>query len=406
MVDHPIRIEGVIADPAETVRVTRWAAQPGARVSRGDLLAIVETAKADLEIEATDGGWLAAIHVAEGAHAPIGATLGIVSDEQPVAGAAAAPASAQTATASVLAPEAVATDVAAPSPRAQRPAVSPRARRAAAAAGLDLGHLSGSGTGGRIVERDVVRAMTTHLPAPRRAAPIVLLHGFGADRSAWRQVVPLLDARETIALDLPGHGAEAASSAFSLEDIAFRLSDRLDALGVEEAHLVGHSLGGAAALALADLGRLAVRSLTLIAPAGLGPQIDGAFIDLVARASDVSDWERVVARMVANASALPQGFAQAAARGRRDAAEALTAMAEALFPDGRQSFDVTGALRRMSAPTRLIWGIEDRVLSSRHAESAPGFAALHLLEGVGHVPPIETPTLVARLILETARSAG
>lgn len=411
---HPIRIEGVIADPAETVRVTRWAARPGDRVAQGALLAVVETAKADLEIEAPRAGWLAAIHVAEGGHALIGATLGALSDEAPQEGvvvsapppepeAPAAPAPVARPSASSVAP------VAAPSvPSPARIVASPRARRAAAAAGVDLARLAGGGPNGRIVERDVTRAIAGRAPPPaaRRAAPIVLLHGFGADRSLWRQVSPLLGDRETLALDLPGHGGEAATPAASLEEIAFRLSDRLDAHGVEDAHLVGHSLGGAAALALADLGRLSARSLTLIAPVGLGPDIDAAFIADLARAASLADWERALAWMVADPAALPAGYAQAAARGRGTGGAALVTMARALFPDGRQGVDLRASLARLTAPTRLVWGRADRVIPPAHADAAPGFVATHRLDGVGHVPPLEAPALTARLILETVRSAG
>jgi pyruvate dehydrogenase E2 component (dihydrolipoamide acetyltransferase) len=105
---------------------------------------------------------------------------------------------------------------------------------------------------------------------------------------------------------------------------------------------------------------------------------------------------------------LPAGYAQAALRqmekaGNRDA---LAAMAESLFPDGTQAFDLAGALAELAVPTRLIWGRLDRVIPAAHAARAPGFTAVHLLDGVGHVPQIEAPALTARLITETVRSAG
>lgn len=403
---HPIQIEGVIADPAETVRVTRWLARPGDHVGEGAVLAIVETAKADLEVEAQRAGWLAAIHVAEDATAPIGATLGVLADERDETAPAARP------------PEAATTRAPAPPPAAQAPvrapsapsapsrqSASPRARRAAARVGVDLAGLVGGGPNGRIVERDVERAARA-APAPRRLAPLVLLHGFGADRSLWRQVIPLLGDVETIALDLPGHGGQAQARAGSIEDIAFAVSDQLEARGARDVHLVGHSLGGAAALALADLGRVVARSLTLIAPAGLGDAIDAEFIDTLARARCAQDWERALARMAADPASFPAGYAQAAARARGAGGQNLPAMAQALFPDGRQGMNLRGALARVLAPTRLLWGERDAVIPPAHADAAPDFVARHLLKGVGHVPPLEAPALVARLILETARSAA
>ncbi|MBN9551015.1 MAG: alpha/beta fold hydrolase, partial [Alphaproteobacteria bacterium] len=190
--------------------------------------------------------------------------------------------------------------------------------------------------------------------------------------------------------------------------IAFALSDRLEAIGVRDAHLAGHSLGGAAALALARLGRLSVRSVTLFAPGGLGPEINAGFIAGLARATNVQALERWLTVMVGDAGALPAGYAQAAVRqmdktGNRDA---LAAMAESLFPDGTQGFDLTTALAGLGVPTRLVWGRLDRVIPAAHAARAPGFAAVHLLDGIGHVPQMEAPALTARLIAETVRSCG
>lgn len=425
MATHPISIDSAGGEYMEAVLVIAWAAKSGDPVKAGDLIVTVETAKAATEIEADRDGWLADIYFTEGQEAPVGAVLGTIADEKPVAGHA-APA-ATTATAYPLS----ATDAPAPSRQSGTRAIaSPLARRLAAAAGLDLSTVSGTGPRGRIKKRDIDAALAgrpdrsggiqteptespaSHVATPataRRTAPAVLIHGFGADRSVWRQVVPLLEPDvTTVSLDLPGHGAEAARPAKSIEEVAFALSDQLEAMGVRDAHLVGHSLGGAAALALTRIGRLTVRSVTLLAPGGLGPEINAGFIAGLARSTTVQALERWLAVMVGDPRTLPAGYAQAALRqmeknGNRDV---LASMAEALFPDGTQGFDLTPALAELGVPTRLVWGKLDRVAPAAHAARAPGFAAVHLLDGVGHVPQIEAPALTARLIAETVRSCG
>jgi pimeloyl-ACP methyl ester carboxylesterase len=438
MATHPISIDSAGGEYMESVLVIGWAVKSGDPVKAGDLLVTVETAKAATEIEADRDGWLAQIFFAEGQEAPVGAVLGTIADEKPTVGekpiagqsASIAP---TTATAAQPNPrEPVASE--APSstrPPGSRAIASPLARRLAAAAGLDLATISGSGPHGRIKKRDIdaalaarsnehdgaaqrtpaaVQASPVAMPAlARQTAPVVLIHGFGADSSVWRQVVPLLGPGiETISLDLPGHGAEATRPAGNIEEIAFLLSDRLEDMGVGNAHLVGHSLGGAAALALARLGRLAVRSVTLLAPGGLGPEINVGFIAGLARATTAQALERWLTVMVGDPAALPIGYAQAALRqmektGNRDA---LAAMAESLFPDGTQGFDLVSALGELAVPTRLIWGRLDRIIPVAHTARAPGFAAVHLLDGIGHVAHIEAPALTARLITETAWSAG
>ncbi|TIP08912.1 acetoin dehydrogenase dihydrolipoyllysine-residue acetyltransferase subunit [Mesorhizobium sp.] len=429
MATHPISIDSAGGEYMEAVLVLAWAVNSGDPVKAGDLVVTVETAKAATEIEADRDGWLAEIFFAEGQEAPVGAVLGTIADEKPVSGQATPVAPAATPAASHLPGPADA-----PSRTNQpgsRVIASPLARRLAATAGLDLSAISGSGPKGRIKKRDIdatlaaledghrigvrpgpasdgLRAPAVSAPA-RQAAPVVLIHGFGADRSVWRQVVPLLEPGiETISLDLPGHGTEAARPAASIEEIAFNLSDRLEDMGVEDAHLVGHSVGGAAALALARLGRLAVRSVTLLAPGGLGPEINAGFIAGLARVTTVRALEQWLTVMVGDPSALPDGYAQAALRqiektGNRSA---LAAMAESLFPDGTQGFDLVGALAELAVPARLVWGRLDRVIPVAHAARAPGFVAVHLLDGIGHVPQMEAPALTARLIAETVRSAG
>lgn len=428
MATHPISIDSAGGEYMEAVLVVAWAAKSGDPVKAGDLIVTVETAKAATEIEADRDGWLADIFFTEGQEAPVGAVLGTIADEKPGAGQAAQGAPVAT----MITADPLALDNASPpaSQTGTRAIASPLARRLAAAAGLDLSTISGSGPRGRIKKRDIDAALATCSDEPggvltaraaapassvaatapaRQTAPVVLLHGFGADRSAWRQVVPLLEPGiETISLDLPGHGAEAARPAKDIEEIAFAVSDRLEAMGVRDAHLAGHSLGGAAALALARLGRLIVRSVTLLAPGGLGPEINAGFITGLARATSVQALERWLAVMVGDPAALPAGYAQAALRqmdktGNRDA---LAAMAETLFPDGTQGFDLTTALADLGVPTRLVWGRLDRVIPAAHAARAPGFAAVHLLDGIGHVPQMEAPALTARLIAETVRSCG
>ncbi|MBZ9677900.1 acetoin dehydrogenase dihydrolipoyllysine-residue acetyltransferase subunit [Mesorhizobium sp. ES1-1] len=432
MTTHPITIDSAGGEYMEAVLVIAWAVKPGDPVKAGDLVVTVETAKAATDIEADRDGWLADIFFGEGQEAPVGAVLGTIADEKPKADQ---PASVEPAPAAATAakPREPVAGEASPSVRqaGSRPIVSPLARRLAATAGLDLATISGSGPRGRIKQRDIDAALAARTnerdsavqptpargqisslaaPAPaRQTVPMVFIHGFGADRSVWRQVIPLLGPGiETIALDLPGHGGQAGATASSIEEIAFLLSDRLEDMGVGDAHLVGHSLGGAAALALARLGRLAVRSVTLLAPGGLGPEINAGFIAGLARATTVQALERWLAVTVGDPSALPQGYAQAVLRqieknGNRST---LAAMGESLFPDGTQGFDLAGALAELAVPTRLIWGRLDRIIPVTHADRSPGFAAVHLLDGVGHVAQIEAPALTARLITETVRSAG
>ncbi|MGE3873425.1 MAG: alpha/beta fold hydrolase [Parvibaculaceae bacterium] len=402
---HPIVIDSAGGEYMESVVIVDWAASPGAPVKAGDTVVTVETAKAATEIAADRDGYLAEILFAVGAEAPVGSVLGYISD-RPVTGAAAK--------SEALSPD-LAPQQAVPMPaverRSGRVVASPYARRIAAEQGVDLAELAGSGPGGRVKSRDVLS-----LPAAPSAAhaaslrhPVIFLHGFGADRSIWRWVTPLLHvSNRIVTLDLPGHGGSTAPLPGSIAEMANALAAEIAGLGITDAHVVGHSLGGAAALALGAVGGLRVHALGLLAPAGLGPEIDTAFLKGLLTAQTPDELQPWLDRMVADASSLPSNFAGGVLWQRKTAnrvAEQLS-LARALFPRGVQEERFIANLRALRVPAKIIWGKADAIIPMSHALAAPGIAGLHLLDGIGHSPFIECPDIIARLIDELIMSTG
>lgn len=103
---------------------------------------------------------------------------------------------------------------------------------------------------------------------------LVLLHGWGNDSRILRPLAQQLKATHQIHLfDLPGFGRTAPpSEVWSYRDYAKELEKQLDALGIDMAHLAGHSFGGKVALAMAAGAPHKVKKLTLIGAAGLKPK--------------------------------------------------------------------------------------------------------------------------------------
>src|SRR5436190_2417495 len=101
--------------------------------------------------------------------------------------------------------------------------------------------------------------------------PLLLIHGTGSSRSAWRPVVELLrDRHELVLIDLPGHGdSEPAPPGVTPNAIGYAplVADLLDVLGLERVHAAGNSVGGWTSLELGKLGR--ARSITAFGCAGL-----------------------------------------------------------------------------------------------------------------------------------------
>jgi pyruvate dehydrogenase E2 component (dihydrolipoamide acetyltransferase) len=209
-----------------------------------------------------------------------------------------------------------------------------------------------------------------------------------------------------LGIDLPGHGGSAAMRIASFDEMVEAVATTLAAEGIEAMHLAGHSLGGAVAAALAARDGSVARSLFLIAPAGLGPDINGAFIAGLLRARSLASLAPWLAELTADADALGPAFAQATLRQleQQKVRDGIGAIAATLLPDGTQGFSVRAALARLTIPVKIVIGGDDRIIPSRHAQGLPGRIAIHLFGGLGHMPHVEAREDVAALLRELMRS--
>ena len=223
--------------------------------------------------------------------------------------------------------------------------------------------------------------------------PVVLLHGFGGDLNNWLfNSEALAGERVVYALDLPGHGGSTKQVGNGeLATLVGTLRAFLDSQDVERAHLVGHSLGGllAADLALEEPDR--VLSLTLVDSAGLGPEIDREYVEGFIGAESRRELRAVLQRLFADESLVTRQMADDVLRYKRldGVQEALRALADNLFPGGRQQRVLVDELASFSAPLLAVWGEEDRIIPAAHAAALPESAEVHTLPEKGHSPHME-----------------
>ncbi|MGH3216914.1 MAG: dihydrolipoamide acetyltransferase family protein [Trebonia sp.] len=162
-----------LSDTMEEGVLSQWVARVGDQVRKGDVLAVIETDKAAMEMEAYDEGVLTRILVQEGASVPIGTPIAVIG------GGGAAEASAPSPVPAADHPERAVVPPPAPAPPSGEPAAtpvhaSPLARKLARERGVDLAVVSGSGPGGRIVRADIEHAARENgsaQPVPQPAAP-------------------------------------------------------------------------------------------------------------------------------------------------------------------------------------------------------------------------------------------
>jgi pimeloyl-ACP methyl ester carboxylesterase len=238
--------------------------------------------------------------------------------------------------------------------------------------------------------------------------PVVLVHGFGADKESWLTMALALSRKHaTIIPDLPGFGAAGVigPERASAKHQAAVIAALLRRLGYARAHLVGSSMGGGISLRFAQDYPHVVSSLTLIGSVGPVVEkselmfaldrgenplvVDGAedlhrLLHFVAERA--TRYPRTIMRYVGGVRAAQRDQHLALFRGWTDPADG-----EGINPD----------LSTISAPTLVIHGDRDRVIHPATgralAEQIPN-ARLEMLSGIGHVPQMEAPRKTARFV--------
>lgn len=227
--------------------------------------------------------------------------------------------------------------------------------------------------------------------------PLLFLHGVGSDRSAWdAQLEVFGQERLTIALDMPGYGdSEARVGDDGFAEAALAL---LDALGVEQAHVCGLSLGGVVAIAMASRAPERVHGLVLADTFACHPE--GRAIHDRSLAGAEALGMRGLAESRADAL-LAQPADPAVRRGvvetmaRIDPAAYARAAAIVWLADQRRE------AAAIEQPTLIVYGSEDRITPPSLSEELKVLiphAGLIEIAGAGHLPNLEQPAIFNRVL--------
>ena len=344
--------------------LVEWLVDEGAEIAVGDEIMEVETDKIASAVEAADAGILRRRVGAAGETYPVRALLG------------------------VLAPEDVGDD-----------AID--AYIAAYEVPADEGGDEDSAS-----QYEFVDTAAGRLRYARRGddgPALVLIHGFGGDLDNWLfNIDALAQQARVFALDLPGHGQSTKQLGDpSLAGLAGVLQAFLDAVEIDRAHLVGHSMGAAVAARLACDAPDRVLSLSLIGAAGLGPEINADYIDGFVDAESRRELKPVLLNLFADSEFVSRSMVDDLLKYKRidGVHEALQQLAASLFADGKQQNLLGTEIAELSIPTLVIWGAEDRVIPAAHAQNA-GAARIEQIDGAGHMVQMEQASRVNALILE------
>jgi pimeloyl-ACP methyl ester carboxylesterase len=263
--------------------------------------------------------------------------------------------------------------------------------------------------------------MDTRFTASHRGGtgpPMVCLHGFMDTWRTWELILPTLERRhDVLAPTLPGHaGGPPFPEAGGLDagTLADAVERAMDDAGFATAHIVGNSLGGYVALALAARDR--ARTVVALAPAGGWAPGDESWRETLSLQAQIQAGARQAAPRAEAIAASPAGRRAATADIVSDPVHMPAALvahqirgaaaaegAPALIDHARRAGWPLDA-ERVTCPARIIWGTADRLLpwpraAIRYRRDWLPHADWVELDGVGHCPQLDAPLETAHLIL-------
>lgn len=237
-----------------------------------------------------------------------------------------------------------------------------------------------------------------------KGEPLVLIHGFGADKENFTRVAKFLTPHfQVIIPDVPGFGesGQPANGDYSISAQVERIHAFVQALGLQKVHLGGSSMGGNIAASYGAKYPKETGSLWLLAPAGVAgaPPSElalrmgnGGKNPLIA--SNADEFEQVFHFVMEDPPFMPRRILDvmgATAVKNRD-------LNDGIFQQIHSAESLESRVKGLAVPTRIVWGDKDRALNVGGAKILEGLmprSSALILPGVGHLPMLERPRPVA-----------
>lgn len=236
------------------------------------------------------------------------------------------------------------------------------------------------------------------------------MHGVGGSHAAWDVIAAKLENRaRLIVYDLPGHaGSLHYPGAGPVKVAAAAVIGDLDRRGMDRVHLAGHSMGGAIAVLIASMAPERIASLTLVAPGGMGEEINGPVLERFAAAVTPDSLMSSLKEMSAPGVEFPKDAVAAladilAAPGQ---SQMLSDIVARIARGGRQGAFPREMLASLAMPSTVVWGAEDPVLPFAQTVGLPGNIKVVPIAGAGHMLLDEAPGAVVAAIEENIAADG
>ncbi|HEX3608903.1 MAG TPA: alpha/beta hydrolase [Solirubrobacterales bacterium] len=252
---------------------------------------------------------------------------------------------------------------------------------------------------------------------PRTGSPIVLIHCFSCAINWWSRMMPMLERNHrVIAVDLLGHGgSEKPTSGYTIPNQADLVAQALARLGVRDAVVAGHSLGGSVAVGLAERSPQLVRKVMII---DTPPDHSSSSLGLIAKLGFAPVIGEFFWRVKPD-FAVKKGLEVAFAPGfdvPDEFVEDVNRMTYSSYHDSPQGSDdytkeepLDQRMKESGKPLLVIMGAEEQIVDepakrlAEYRQTYPG-TETKLIAGSGHSPNVEKPAETAALLLGFANS--
>ncbi len=225
--------------------------------------------------------------------------------------------------------------------------------------------------------------------------PVILIHGAGGNHLHWPAQIRRMPDQRIFAVDLPGHGKSEGIGHHTVEDYANDIVEFIQALKLNAAILVGHSMGSAIALKVAIHHPKQVLALGLVG-SGSRLRVMPALLHNASNESTFADAVRMV-----NEYSYTSSHARLKELGEKRMLESRSAI---LYGDllACDAFNETDQIQNISTPTLLVCGAEDKMTPPKYSEilcnSIPA-AKMEIIPDAGHMAMIEKPDQTAEILM-------
>jgi pimeloyl-ACP methyl ester carboxylesterase len=242
-----------------------------------------------------------------------------------------------------------------------------------------------------------------HRADQRHLRPLVLIHGAGGSHLYWPAKVRRLKNCRVYALDLPGHGKSKGRGQQTIAAYADHILGWMDAVGLEKALFVGHSMGGAIALHLGLHHPQRVYGLALLST-GARLSVSPEILTLTSHRRTFPAAVQMIVSWAFGSQADPRLVELASQRMIETRSTVLNADFVAC-----NAFNEISALPQIDLPTLVLCGQDDRLTpprSSQFLADQIASAELKMIPDAGHMVMLEKPEAVAAALAEFSDSLG